>query len=694
MEVACGRGGKSGAYLGIIHVRGVTPHEHEGKRGAREEKQQLLRKGERSILVGRIQTLMHPFQLYWKNYLLPAGITLVSLWMLYLGVSVIFTPMDSPSDQGDARSSSRNSFFSDGGAAQSDSPSNAGSKSRGVENKSLTAKNTLKVGVVGGKSSGALGRLMSGADFAAAKDVLPGGSKISLAAASARAALHESIMKEAYTLALKSENPSKNLIAVAMEHYRRGEKEGAREVLRMAEKMAANPDDQLAASVAVREVVKAMLSQRQTDDALAALQNIQNPRERERAIAEIAAWSARQGEVDMARSLIGQIINGRDRDVALIAIAENEAAYESASVAMQTASNIVNVLKKDDAYRRIALKRGALKDFSGADLSVQMIMTAKLKDSTMVSLARQRARTGDVDGGLQMVQNVTDQSLIDTSLREIATELAALGQFSTSAYITTRIRDERERSYALESISVEQARSGYLSAALVRTDSIPIDSIRERTLRYVSGVTADEGSPARARNVAIRINSNKERDRAYRSIAQAATADGDHVAAYNTLQEINRPEEKAMALVSMARTRQKQGGSRQALAMLEDASRESRSLTSVRTVDRIQSNMAVAYAERHESGHSLLLADNIINARQRDTTYGSLARTFVRHDDIQAAQESLLSISSEKIRLKAEDAVAQTLAQKVSPQNALSKARSLNSGRQQIVFLLEVLRKT
>lgn len=657
---------------------------------------------------GRITIVMHPFQIYWKNYLLPAGIVLVSLWTLYLGAVVMVAPMDSASDQGDARSARRDLSFSDRGANARTRGAQAGSEqgsggakadsrptSRGEEIKASTATATQ----AGGKGSqpslapGLSRQPIPGPKPATAKTSLPEANTTSTAAASARVALRASIMNEAYTLALKSENPWENLIAVAMEQYRRGEKEEARAILQMAEKMAADPDDQLASSIAVREVIKAMLAQRQADDALAALQNIQNPRERERAIGEVAAWSARLGKVEMARSLIAQIINGSDRDVALIAIAESEAAYEGSSVAMQTASTIVNTRRKDDAYRRIALKRGVLKDFSGAEQSVQMIKNANLKDSTLASLARQRALTGDVGGGLQMVQSVSDQSMVDTSLREMATELAILGRFSTSAYISTRIRDDRERSYALERLAVEQARAGDLSAALVRTDSIPIDTIRERTLGCVSGVTADGGSPARARNVAIRIISNKDRNRAYRSIAQAAAVDGNHVAAYNTLQEINRPDEKALALVSMARTRQKQGDSRQALAMLEDASRESRSLTSVGTVDRIQSGMAVAYAERQESGHSLLLADNIHNARQRDATYGSLARTFA-HYDIQAAQQSVLSISSEKIRLTAEDAVARTLAEMVSPQNAINEARSLNAGRQQIVFLLEVSRKT
>lgn len=601
-----------------------------------------------------------------------------------------------PDRQDGSSSASGLDVSSQGGGHSSGSDSRYGADSADVRPTSRADGKSLvsaQMSGASGPSSGASGASISSVNLAGIKGGPLGWRSTTSAKARASVALRASIIDAAYDLALKSETPWKNLIAVAMEQYRRGEKRDAREVLQMAKKMAADPDDQLASSIAVREVIKAMLSQRQAADAMEALHDIQNPRQRERALGEVAAWSARLGKVDMARTLIVQIINGSDRDVALIAIAESEASYEGASVAMQTASTIINGRRKDDAYRRVALKRGTLKDFSGAEQSVQMMKNENLKDLTLAALARLRAQSGDVAGGLQMVQNVRDQSIVDSSLREMVTELAALGQFSESAYITTRIHDDRERSYALEQLSVEQARTGDLSGSLVRTDSIPIDAIRERTLGYVSRVTADGGSPARARNVAIRINSIRARDRAYRSIAQAAAADGDHAAAYNTLQEINRSDEKAMALVSMARARQRQGDSRQALLMLEDAGREIQSLQSVGAVGRIQAGMAVAYAERQESGHSLLIADSIRNLRQRDATYGSLARTFARYD-IQAAQQSVLSISSDRIRLRAEDTVARTLAQKITPQNAVYEARSLYSERQQIVFLLEVSRKT
>jgi len=645
---------------------------------------------------------MNPFNIHWKHYILPAGIVLVSLWTVYLGAVSLFGPMvRATNDDGEVRASrsrfGENEIAGRPSREQDASTRNATGKqistktSAQQENKVVLAKQVAKSGVA---PTGVVKVNAKAKPSGSQTGQVGGQQPQALHGADPRTLLRESIIAEAFSLAMKSEKPWENLIAISKAQYSRGEKEAARDILLMAEKMAADPDDQAEASFAVREVVKVMLSQSQNDDALAALQNIQNSKERERAISEVAAWSARQGRVDLARNLIGQLVNAGSRDVALVAIAESEAAYEGASVAMQTVSSIVSKSKKDDAYRRIALKRAGLNDFIRADQAVQYVQNNKIKNSTLTSLARQRVKNGDSNGGINTLQYVNDPLMADSALRELSGDLARLGQFSTSAYVTTRIRNEGEKAYALELLSVEQARSGDLSGSLVRTSSITVKSVRERALSSVSSVTAGNGEPERARNVAVRIDSSQQRNRAYRAIAQASAVDGNHVAAYNTLQEIDLPHEKALALVSMARTRQKQGDSRQALSLLEDARRSANEVTSVAILDRIQSDMAVAYAERRESSHSMKLADTIINANRRDATFGSLARTLVNKFDLQSAQQSVESITSDKLRLKAEDDVARSFAQRVKPQNALKKSRALPSSRQRIIFLLEVSRKT
>ena len=645
---------------------------------------------------------MNPFNIHWKHYILPTGIVLVSLWTVYWGAVSLFGPMERPTrDVGEARSS--RSRFGENEVSGKSSRQQA-ARARGNAGKQASTK-TFDLPVKKTDS----GNLVAKSRVAQAgvpkvnamvkpngpQPVQVGGQQPRvLHGADPRTLLRESIIAEAFSLAMKSEKPWENLIAISKAQYSRGKKEAARDILLMAEKMAADPDDQAEASFAVREVVKVMLAQTQNDDALAALQNIQNSKERERAISEVAAWSARQGRVDLARNLIGQIVNAGARDVALVAIAESEAAYEGASVAMQTVSSIVSKIKKDDAYRRIALKRAGLNDFIRADQAVQYVQNDRLKNSTLTSLARQRVKNGDPNGGINTLQYVNDPLMADSALRELSADLAQLGQFSTSAYVTTRIRNEVEKAYAIALLSVEQAKSGDLSGSLVRTSSITVKSVRERALSSVSGVTAGNGEPERARNVAVRIDSTQQRNRAYRAIAQASAVDGNHVAAYNTLQEIDLPHEKALAMVSMARTRQKQGDSRQALSLLEDARRSANDVTSVPILDLILSDMAVAYAERRDSSHSMKLAGTIRNSKRRDTTFGSLARTLVHKYDLQSAQQSVESISSDKLRLKAEDDVARSFAQRVKPQNALKKSRALPSSRQRIIFLLEMSRKT
>lgn len=633
-----------------------------------------------------------------KNYLLPAAMGLISIWTIYLGAVALFQPAESNKENEGARSAQREA--SEGlpteRTRQTSAKSNAEEDER---DETVVAKEMDSRGNVSATQSEqrsatrVVKKTVTQKTKTAKKNPTAFSSKKG-SSQDLREALRNRLMSEAYSLALKSEEPWKNLIAVAYEQFRRGERESAREMLVIAEKLAVDPDDPKQSSSAVREVVKAMLSMRQKEDAVDALQNITNVAERERAIAEVSAWSARMGDMETAKSLVGRIVNPAGKDVALVAIAENEAAYEGIAHALQTVSMIVNKRKKDDAYRRIAIKRAGVKDFSGAEQSIQQIRDNRLQDRTYASLARLRARSGDLSGGLQILQNIGNSSIEDTTLRELSTELAKLGRFADSALVTTRIRDEKEKSYALEGLSVEQARVGDLSAALVKISAIPVDAVRDRGLRYVSATTAHNGHAELARNVAVRIDSGRERDKAYRAIAQAAAAGGDHHDAYNTLQNISRPDEKALAMVSMARYRLRQGDERQALALLEDARRSSAAIVSHRTRDRINADMAIAYAERLDSDYSLLLATSIRDRRRRDTTLGNLARTLVGKNDISAAQQSLHSISTEKIRLTAEDHIARAVAKKTDPQNALKASRQLNPGRQRIVFLLEVSRKS
>lgn len=642
---------------------------------------------------GRSYTIrMRSLKIHWKTLILPAGAVGVSIWTCYVGFVALFQQSDKQTQGSVSKSSARHHGLSRTNPqylAVDDDQTRSSLRTHGLrqEVEGLEANQSAKEDPDKANSS----ELARGDGESVMAEVEKSQSSTSLSKAGA--ILREQIISEAVDRAIRSEKPWENLIAVSKELSRLGKSDDARNLLLRAEKMAIDPDDDLGTSYAIRAVVKAMLLQQHSADANNALQNIQNLRERERAIAEVAAWSARHGEVDTARQMISQVLEAADRDVALIAIAESEASYEGTAIAMQTASLIASERKKDEAHQKIAMKRAGLRDFAGAENALGLIRSHQLKESALMTLARLRVRAGDLTGSLQTMQNITERDMLDVSLREVAGELAKLGDFSRSSHVATRIHSPQERSYALEDLSVAQARVGDLSGSLVRTDSIPVDSIRYRTLREVSGVTAYNGSPDRARNVAIKIESGVERDRAYRTIAQAAVTQGDYVAAYNTLQDINQVEQKALALVSMARTRQKQGDARHALALLEDASRVARGVTSLSLSDQIQSDMAAAYAERSDAAHSLLIADNIRNPRRRDHTYGYLARTLAG-SDIHAAQQSILSISSNEIRISAEDAVARNLAKNVAPQIAVKKARVLNSERQRVIFLLEMSRKT
>lgn len=113
-----------------------------------------------------------------------------------------------------------------------------------------------------------------------------------------------------------------------------------------------------------------------------------------------------------------------------------------------------------------------------------------------------------------------------------------------------------------------------------------------------------------------------------------------------------------------------------------------------RNLDLVNGSLAVAYAEGAQSERSLNLADKMNDTRLRDKAYQDLAKAMEQKRDIQSSQRSLLSISSDQLRRSAEDSEAKTLARNTPPEKAISSSRSLLTGRQRVVFLLEIAKRS
>lgn len=507
------------------------------------------------------------------------------------------------------------------------------------------------------------------------------------------AILRAALLKETYHLALRSQTPSVNLVSIAGEYHRLGDSVQTRDILQKSLDLAIYPNQQQKTSEAVTAVFRGMLSLNQFALAEDALQNIPNELARKRAKLIAASQTAIKGDVKRARRIIASMTDVSDQELALIVLSASEASYEGVSKALQTTYSILDKSRKNRAYQRIALVRGSLGDFSGANQAFQQINDAKVSESTSVSLAKLQARKGDLHGTLNTIHYLKNPEVADVALNDLSQQLAVSGRFSNSAFVSNHIIGDTQRSQALEKLSLEQAKSGDLSGSLIRTNSIPSEMIRNRSMIALSGLTANQATTGQARNIATMIESEIQRDRAYKVIAQAAAAVGNQSDAYNTLQQISRTDEKTLALISLARTRQKQGDGKGAFAMLENASSLSQHISSENTLDRILSDMALAYAERGESSRSLSLASTIISESKKNSTYQKLTGIF-SSNDVDAAQFSILSITVDKTRKLAEESLSKALAkscvQNGNEKSAISQSRQLETDRQKIIFLLGV----
>ncbi|MGJ8677813.1 MAG: hypothetical protein ACSHX0_09870 [Akkermansiaceae bacterium] len=501
--------------------------------------------------------------------------------------------------------------------------------------------------------------------------------------------LRNELMGEAIAISINSEDSWRNLISIAKEYHRAGDKQKAQEVLKKAERTAIAPENSEYTAVAILEVVKTMLLLQDISSAKEALKNIQDPLDYQLALVQSAVGAARYGEIDAARYFIRQITEAKNRDTALLALSTSEARYESSLTAMQTAMSISDQKKKDQALYSLTQERAKLRDYLGSSLAVQQIQDSNTVDRAYVALAQIRAQFGDLEGSMGAIQYLKDQVVVDMSLRNLSNELASQGMFSNSAYVSNHIYGESEKSQALEKLSIEQARKGDLAGSLIRTGTIPSEKIRERALMSLSNITAYKKNSGQARNIARTITSGVYRDRALKGIAQADATRDNHAGAFNTLQEISRHDEKALALISIARVQQKQGELIKASHLLEDAHQELNYVNLKGMKDKILGELAMAYVEGNEVSRSFSMLDSMQVQSQKDKMYQKLA-THLAVKDMRSAQEAIRLIQSDKTQLQTGDSVVKAFAKKTEAVEAMAQLKYLEDDRQKIVFLLEV----
>ena len=495
------------------------------------------------------------------------------------------------------------------------------------------------------------------------------------------------LLLEAAEKALFSKTPWSDLSVIALAFKRAGDEEAARYWFLRAARLAQDPDNQVEASMAMREVVKYLVSANFLNLSKKLTARIPVESQRDRAKDELVKAFSSLKRFEEAREIASSLQNSKAKGLAYGSIAEAEAYLLELPEVMETLSMISETSDRYSAFSKVASILAGRGDSDGAISLINRIDDTRLRDVALARLVSVKSGGSAFDSLVSMIRDpfVKDQAVISMISNE-----ADRRRINLVSSNVERIQSPAEKEKAYEALVSLQIRHGDLMGALDRAQSIGSENVRNRALQAVALAEVREGGIGAARKVADLINDLEAHETAYRKLAQQAAVSGQSAGAVDTVSYIDDPSERALAFASLALTRARYGDDGGARELVQDASRELNYVSSA--LDRAQTAGMVAevFAQTGDSVSAFDAAASIPNAGLRDQTYQRLAVSFANSQEAELAEQSAHLIERETTRERALDSVALTLAKHVPFTDALDYAGQLGGSRQQVRFLVGV----
>lgn len=495
------------------------------------------------------------------------------------------------------------------------------------------------------------------------------------------------LLLEAAEKALFSKTPWSDLSVIALGFKRAGDEEAARYWFLRAARLAQDPDNQVEASMAMREVVKYLVSANFLNSAKKLIARIPVESQRDRGKAELVKAFSSLKRFEEAREIASSLQDSKAKGLAYGSIAEAEACFLELPEVMETLSMISETSDRYSAFSKVASILASRGDSDGAISLINRIDNTGLRDVALARLVSVQSKGSAFDSLVSMIRDpfVKDQAVISMISNEADRRRINLVSSSVE-----RIQSPAEKEKAYEALVSLQIRHGDLMSALDRAQSIGAENVRNRALQAVALAEVRKGGIEAARKVANLINDLKARETAYRKLAQQAAVSGQSAGAVDTVSYIDDPSERALAFASLALTRARYGDDGGARELLQDASRELNHVSSARDQAQTAGMVAEVFAQTGDSVSAFDAAASIPNAGLRDQTYQRLAMSFANSQEVELAEQSAHLIEGETTRERALDSVALTLAKRVPFTDALDYAGQLGGSRQQVRFLVGV----
>ena len=495
------------------------------------------------------------------------------------------------------------------------------------------------------------------------------------------------LLLEAAEKALFSKTPWSDLSVIALAFKRAGDEEAARYWFLRAARLAQDPDNQVEASMAMREVVKYLVSANFLNLSKKLTARIPVESQRDRAKDELVKAFSSLKRFEEAREIASSLQNSKAKGLAYGSIAEAEAYLLELPEVMETLSMISETSDRYSAFSKVASILAGRGDSDGAISLINRIDNTRLRDVALARLVSVKSGGSAFDSLVSMIRDpfVKDQAVISMISNE-----ADRRRINLVSSNVERIQSPAEKEKAYEALVSLQIRHGDLMGALDRAQSIGSENVRNRALQAVALAEVRKGGIGAARKVANLINDLEARETAYRKLAQQAAVSGQSAGAVDTVSYIDDPSERALAFASLALTRARYGDDGGARVLVQDASRELNYVSSARDQAQTAGMVAEVFAQTGDSVSAFDAAASIPNAGLRDQTYQRLAVSFANSQEAELAEQSAHLIERETTRERALDSVALTLAKHVPFTDALNYAGQLGGSRQQVRFLVGV----
>lgn len=496
------------------------------------------------------------------------------------------------------------------------------------------------------------------------------------------------LLRKAVTEVLSSEEPWKELIAIALVQADIKDFTGAKETLMLAKRLIPDSDSTNVRANALVSITQGFCRINQTELALDTAVYISETKAQNQALSSIITSHLQSKEFSAAKTLVSSLSLIDYREASLRNIAEAEAYDGKHSPAMSTASLISSMSMRNDALHRIAVTQAKAKQWDTALSTAGLISDTDVSQNTMAEIIRIRIDAGETGMIHSYIANIRREATRDDLYGRLARKQASLGNIIGGQRSAELIINDINKENTLAAIAVQQARYGNTLEAFNKASSLINHGPQSQGVRDVTLVEANMRGTPSAYNMASMIENSTARDSTLRAMAQREAGLGNLKEAVNCAHSINAEECRVLSLAETALSCIRQSPSRQAVTVLENTTPLATGLSennSSRNEALIK--IANAYALINRVSESIGYINQLPSKAQQNNALQQISYDCADRNNLAHAQDLAARISDDSLRKTTSAGIAKRHARHVLPENSSSEVEKFQTKEERAAFL-------